>query len=321
MFHTDAVERQVQATYWNGDDGSRTLLSVIAPDADVVVLQRPFTDVLADSVPMLQAQGVKVVVEIDDDFEAISPRNISWSSVHPKYSPRRNWDHLRRACDAADLVVVSTPALAETYGKHGRVTVVPNFVPESYQWIPRPWHEEVRVGWSGSIETHPDDLQECGQGVANAIRATRSQFYVVGTGKGVKRALGLNSQPMSCGWQPISIYPAMLAEIDVGIVPLKLDRFNEAKSWLKGLEMAAVGTPFVASPTGAYLELLTRGAGLVAHKPRDWEALVARLVRNAGEREELAGMGREVAASLTVEANCDRFWDAWSSVVNAPCHV
>lgn len=319
VFTTDAEERQVRAAYWTADDGQRTLLATSGLDCDVAVLQRPLNDVLADSIPQLQRQGVKVVVEIDDDFDAISPRNISWKSVQPHLSPRSNSRHLRRACDMADLVVVSTPALAATYGRHGRVAVVPNFIPESYAWIPRPWHEGVRVGWSGSIETHPDDLQVCGRGVADAVDRTGSEFFVVGTGKGVKRLLGLRTQPMSCGWVPLDIYPSMLAELDIGVVPLELTRFNEAKSWLKGLEMAAVGTPFIASPTGPYVDLLARGAGVIAERPKDWANLVRRLVESPAEREDLAGAGREVASTLTIEGNCDRFWDAWSSVVNSVC--
>lgn len=319
VFHTDAADRQVNAAYWNGDDGSRTLLAAKAPDCDVVVLQRPLTDILADSIPQLQRAGVKVVVEIDDDFTSISPRNVSFNSVHPTRSPRRNWHHLKRSCDLADLVVVSTPALADVYGRHGRVVVVPNYIPESYQWIPRPWHEGTVLGWSGSIETHPDDLQVVGRAVANTMRHTDAGFKVVGSGLGVRKALGLNDQPLACGWQPLGAYPQMLADIDVGIVPLELTRFNEAKSWLKGLEMSAVGTPFVASPTGPYLDLVSRGAGLFAEKPRDWEGLLRRLVTSPGEREEMAGAGREVAAGLTIEGHCGEFWDAWNSVVNTRC--
>lgn len=280
------------------------------------MLQRPLTDTLADAVPLLQAAGVKVVVEIDDDFESISSRNVSWRNVQPKGNPRRNFLHLRRACEQADLVVVSTPALADVYGRHGRVVVVANCVPEVYLWTFGEHHDGLRVGWSGSTDTHPDDLQVTKGAIQRVLRSTDALFHVVGTGKGVMRALNLASPPSACGWQPIDRYPAMMASIDVGIVPLQASRFNEAKSWLKGLEFAALGVPFIATPTGPYMELLLRGAGLVADRPKDWEQLLRRLVVNDGERMELADAGREVARELTIEGNCDRWFDAWSSVVN-----
>lgn len=319
IYAHDAAERQIQAAYWNGDDGSRTLLHATAPECDVVVLQRPLNDVLADSIPILQRQGVRVIVEVDDDFEAISPRNVSWRAVHPSRDPRRNWKHLRRACEHADLIVVSTPALADVYGRHGRVVVVPNCVPESYLWTAGDPHDGVYVGWSGSTDTHPDDLQVTRGAVQKVLRASGASFSVVGTGKGVRAALGLTQPPLACGWQPIDLYPSMLAQLDVGIVPLQPSRFNEAKSWLKGLEMAALGVPFVASPSGPYVQLLLEGAGLIAEHPRAWQKLLGRLVADESWRIDLAGAGREVAERFTIEGNCGRWLEAWESVVNTRC--
>lgn len=316
IFPEDGERQQVMTTMWSGDDGSRVLLDARAPDCDVIVLQRPLTDVLAQAIPRLQAQGRKVVVEIDDDFEAISPRNVSWRAVQPQLSPRRNWRHLRTACEQADLVVVSTPALAAVYGRHGRVAVVPNRVPAWYLRVRPEPHDGVRVGWSGSIETHPDDLQVTRGAIARAMRGTEATMHVVGTGKGVQRALGLASPPAACGWQPLGEYPHRMAEVDVGIVPLELTRFNEAKSWLKGLEFAALGVPFVASPTGPYCELVAAGAGLLADTPKAWQRLVRRLVERPDERAELAEAGRQAAGTLTIEGGCGRWLDAWGSVVN-----
>lgn len=317
-------ERQVMALWWSRGD-ERKLISVTAPDADVIVLQRPLTDTLAESIPKLQAKGVKVVVEIDDDFEALSPRNVSWRAVHPARDARRNKDHLRRACEAADLVVVSTPALARRYGRHGRVAVVPNMVPEWYLDVERQPRDEVFVGWSGSIGTHPDDLQVVGPGITRAVRATGARFGVVGTGKGVQRALGLDETPLACGWVPLADYPVAMAQLDVGIVPLELSAFNEAKSWLKGLEFAALGVPFVASPTGPYSDLVGRGAGMLAESPKQWEGIVKRLVSDADRRAEVAEAGRAVARTMTIEAHCGRWWEAWTSpleaVVNTACAV
>lgn len=314
----DPAERQIQGA-WDSDGPGRRLVDVVAPDADVVVLQRPLTDVLAQAIPLLQAKGVKIVVEIDDDFETISPRNVSWRVLHPKESPRRNWLHLRQACDQADLVVVSTPALAARYGRHGRVAVVPNLVPARYLGLAGQPRDGVFVGWSGSLATHPDDLQVTGGGVGRAIARTGARFAVVGTGKGVQGALGLPEPPLACGWVPIDDYPTALAQLDVGVVPLELSAFNEAKSWLKGLELSAVGVPFVASPTGPYRDLVALGAGVLAERPREWEGVLKRLILDAGWRAELAARGRETAARLTIEAGCDRWWDAWSSPVNTRC--
>lgn len=304
----------IEAVIHVADDGTRTILNVDAGDVDVVVIQRPLRREVADSITLLQQGGVRVVVDIDDDFSCIHPNNVSWRGCHPAHSPHRNFAHLARACRQADLVTVSTPALAERYGRHGRTIVVPNCVPASYLEQPRPEHDGVFVGWSGSVDTHPDDLQVTRGAIPRALTAG-GEFAVVGTGKGVAFALGLSGPPRACGWVDIDLYAAAVAELDVGVVPLADSRFNQAKSWLKGLEMAAVGVPFVASPTVEYRRLAVEGAGVLAGRPRDWQRHLERLIRDSDARAELSACGRDVASRWTIEGNTDRWWDAWSSTV------
>jgi len=317
----DPLEEQIQAMWIDDGDGVPHVLDVMAPDADVVVLQRPLQRRLADVIPQLQAKGVRVVVEVDDDFDAISPRNVSWPAVQPKLSPGRNRGHLRRACELADWVVVSTPALRERYGRHGRCTVVPNFVPERYLSIEREPRDDgsLYVGWTGSVATHPDDLQVTGGGVARAVRkVSGARVAVVGTGKDVRRNLGLNEDPLACGWREIEDYPDAVAQFDVGIVPLELTRFNEAKSWLKGLEMAALGVPFVASPTQQYTAL---PFGFPASNAREWERFTLLLLRDEETREIFVEEWREAAARFTIEGNCGQWWDAWTAPLNTRAAV
>lgn len=293
------------------------LVGVVPPDADVVVMQRPLNEANADAIPLLQGHGVKVVVEVDDDFTCLHRDNVSWRAVHPMLHPQRNHHHLRRACRLADHVVVTTPALARRFAPHGRFTIVPNHVPASYLDVTVEAHDGVYVGWTGSIDTHPTDLQVTGGAVGRVVHDEGATFAVVGTGKGVARALHLHADPVASGWLPIEQYPTAMAHLDVGIVPLDDIMFNQAKSWLKGLEMAAVGVPFVASPTDDYVRLAKLGAGTLAAKPKDWRNQVGALVRSAELRAEVAGRGRATAAEWTIEANCGRWWDAWTAPLRA----
>lgn len=302
---------QIQAQ-WHEQGDERTVVDVLAPEADIVVIQRPLTQGLADAVPILQAKGVRVAVEIDDDFEAISPRNVSWKHVQPHLHPERNKAHLMRACLAADVVVCSTPALAARYAPHGRFAVVRNRVPAWYLSVEREPHDGVYVGWSGSIETHPDDLQVTGGGVARAVKATGAQFAVVGTGRGVRKALGLATEPTACGWVPIGRYPYMVAQLDIGIVPLELTPFNAAKSALKMMEMAALGVVPVVSPTPENKRMAEMFGGCLATHRRSWEGYVSTLVRHPQNREHAAHIGREAMRHHTIEGNAEQWLDAWS---------
>lgn len=307
----EPIEHQIQAVWVDTGDNDRRVVDVIAPDADIVVLQRPLTDTLVAAVRILQARGVLVVIDIDDDFEALNPRNVSFRTVHPKLSPRRNWKHLAEACRIADWVVVSTPTLAQVYGSHGRCTVVPNCVPAYYLDYARPWHDGVWVGWSGSTLTHPDDLQVTKGAIRRAMAGTEATFAVVGEGKGVQKALDLAVPPRASGWQEIDIYPQMMAEFDVGIVPLEQSRFNEAKSALKLMEFSALGVAAVGSPTSENLRMAAEGVGLIAHNPRQWQGLVRRLIVDEPFRLEVAARSREAMRSHTHELRAERWLDAW----------
>lgn len=296
--------------------GRPNVVGIEPMDVDVVVLQRPLGRDLASAIPFLQEQGIAVVVEVDDDFGAIPPTNISWRHVHPKGNPDRNWDHLAAACRMADLVTVTTPALARRYGSHGRVAVVPNFVPERYLQVQPRRSPYVTVGWTGSVQTHPDDLEVTRGAVARAIAETGAQFRVVGTGIGVGSRLGFDADPPGTGWVELEDYPAAMARVHVGIVPLADSAFNAAKSCLKATEFAAVGVPAVMSPTPDNLRLHDQGVGMIAKRPREWQHCLRVLLSDDGLREEMAEQGRQVVAGLTIEANAHRWWDAWTKAAD-----
>lgn len=292
----------------------------VETDCDVLVLQRPLRKELVELIPLIQGAGIAVVVEIDDDFTKIDPRNVAYEQVNSA-DAEYGQEWLVKACGLADLVTCSTPALARRFAPHGRVAVLENCVPQSYleestkrRFSGLQWHpgQKVRVGWAGAIGTHPGDLEATGGALEPIMSAGVAQFSVVGPGTGVREALGLSREPGKTGWVALDKYPARVAHLDVGIVPLKMSAFNRAKSWLKGLEMAACGVPFVASPTPEYERLAKLGAGRLAARPQDWAREVRALVTDTGYRTEQIVRCREVAKQWTVEGNCERWLAAWT---------
>jgi hypothetical protein len=289
---------------------------------DVLVYQRPMARKLVDTIPFVQAQGVRVVVELDDDLEATSPANEAFKAVHPKWSAESNWQHMRRAITMADLVTVSTESLKQRYGGD-KAVVIPNFVPKHMLEQKRPrmerqdgeaLAEQIRIGWPGMIAYHPRDLQETCGAVADVMDATGAAFRVIGDGVGVPGALGLQHGTFEMtGWLPINQYPDAVSTLDVGIVPLEDSVFNRGKSWLKGLEMAALGVPFVASPLPEYQRLHDLGIGELAHSRSEWYDLLMRLVKDECYRNDIAAQGREAVRSvpLTIEGNGHLWVTAW----------
>jgi hypothetical protein len=67
----------------------------------------------------------------------------------------------------ADLVTVTTPELKKIYGGGGKAEqckIIPNYVPQAYLDIEVELEHRDRpvIGWTGSVDTHPNDLQQVG---------------------------------------------------------------------------------------------------------------------------------------------------------------
>lgn len=303
----------LQGIYVDDALGRSKLMDVVAPDVDVAVLQRPLRPALTLAIPHLQAHGIAVVVEVDDDFRTIDPANPAFGAVHPKLSPGRNWRWLVQAIRSADLVTTSTPELARRYASDAsRVRMVRNYIPR--RWIRAEAQERDVVGWTGSVATHPHDLQVTHGGVARAVGRTGARFRGIGSAESA-RVLGID-RGESVPWTSLEDYPAQIARLGVGIVPLDDTAFNRGKSWLKGLEYAACGVPFVATPLPEYTALRGLGAGEKAARGREWEREVARLLTDDAHHAERREAGLEAARGLTVEGHAHEWVEAWEAALD-----
>jgi hypothetical protein len=285
-------------------------------DCDVLILQRPLMQAAYAVALAAKRQGIKIVVELDDDLHAVHKRNTVEPSIDPKKQPWHNRDWAARTIALADLLTVSTPALAR-YGPE-KAVVVRNRLPASALTL-RPDVSPARrvVGWTGSIGVHPADLQSTEGG----LNRVPGQFTVVGDARGVAEALKLPPSKVALGaeWDPdIPSYWKRVAEnIGVGVAPLEMSPFNQAKSDLKCREYLNLGIPFVASPTDEYKRIVAEsGAGLIATSRGQWGRMVNRLVNNDAEYERLRQRGADWAPQNTIEQHAQAWIDAWERAYN-----
>lgn len=309
-------DRHVEMTIDNSTD---RVVAVNVPDeVDVVVLQRVTHRYLAQAVAVLRDQGITVVVDVDDDLAAIHPSNPAWKALHPRSEQWRvgknlglhSWRNLGVACREASLVTATTPALIERYG-HGHGVVLPNYLASHYYDVP---HEDSDLlGWPASLRSHPGDPDVVGNAVTRLVDQG-FRFHVASVADGVGEAFGLDGDDVvSRVTEPIELYdwPSELTRLGVGIAPLADTRFNAAKSWLKPLELSAVGVPWVGSPRADYVRFNRLGCGVLVDRPKDWYRVLRSLLTDQNRRSELSDAGRAVAATLRLEDHCWRWWEAW----------
>ncbi|NYJ06339.1 glycosyltransferase family protein [Petropleomorpha daqingensis] len=293
------------------------VVDVEVGDFDVVVLQLPKTEAMLQSLRILKDKGLAVVVEGDDLLSGVPYGHMAHGALLRKGMARMMLECAREA----DLVTVSTPALLEEYASHGRGVVVPNALHRSLAELPPAYErdaETVAVGWTGNVLGHPYDLQEMGSGLRQALDRTRgrSRFVVFGQKWDAWSRLGLTEDPEEIPWVKDTYeYVTRMGEVfDIGIAPLRMDRFNECKSWLKPLEYSARGVFCVRARTPEYERL---GLGLPAKSPKDWAKWVATGIEDLDRRRELAAAARDkVLAGHLTEHTAPRWVDAWRTALD-----
>lgn len=293
----------------------------VPDDVDVVVFQRVTHRYLAQAVRVLRDTGRTVVVDVDDDLASIHPSNPAWQALHPRSRERQvgkkvgvhTWSNLGDACRDASLVTATTPALVDRYG-HGHGVVLPNYLAAHYYDVE---HVDSDVfGWPASLRSHPNDPAVVGNAVARLIDVGY-RFHVASVADGVGPAFGTSDDRVDRVEHSIPLYdwPTELARVGVGITPLADTRFNAAKSWLKPLELSAVGVPWVGSPRADYVRLHRLGCGVLVDRPKDWFRVLRSLLTDESRRRELSDAGRAVAATLRLEDHAWRWMEAWSDAL------
>jgi hypothetical protein len=227
--------------------------------------------------------------------------------LDPTRNPLENWHWMEKTAAIADWVTVSTNHILR-YAKGG-ASVIYNAVDPAWLDI-KPRRPET-IGWMGTPAVHAADLYAIGNGLAG-LEKRATLHLITDDPRVVSRTLGWSGQVTAAQWQGFDYYPIEIAnKIGVGLVPLdNSDLFNHAKSFLKGIEFAALGIPFVASITPQYT-LLSKGysIGGLAKGPAQWNRLLTAALNN---RDRLGDTYRaRIAQGFTTEHTVDAWINAW----------
>ncbi|WP_307802570.1 glycosyltransferase [Cellulomonas dongxiuzhuiae] len=266
----------------------------LADRADAVVLYRvPATRQVLDLVAQVRARPRAVPVLFDVDDLIVDPG--LRGSVHGLEGMGqadldlwwRGVARYRTTLEAADAYVGSTAALcADVHALTGMpvhrfangVGAALGRLSERATTRPRT-PGPLRIGYFSGTTTHDADWALVERAVVEVLRRHPDVELWLGghlrTGAALEPvARRVHRLPML----PWTELPGRLRDVDVNLAPLVLDsRFNEAKSAIKWLEAALVGTPTVASPTEPFRESIQDG--VTGHLAADHDAWIAALER------------------------------------------
>lgn len=265
--------------------------------APVIYMHRLMHNGLADHVRQARAYGQVILNDIDDWYWGLDPSNQAFRATHPKVNKVENINNYRSILAASDLVTVSTPYLASRLDwiKAPKVIIkntvdVERFTPHTHE------SDHPTIGWAGSTAHRSRDLETVASVLQQLLRS--GDFSLQHSGDHPSHpsfADRIGVRDSDVVKLPLSDhigYPSIL-NFDIGIVPLNVTPFNQAKSDIKGLEYAASGIPFVAQVIDSYQELKdSTGIGRLAKRPADWLKQI-KVLKDPVLRQEEADRNRE----------------------------
>lgn len=290
---------------------------------DIVVLKLIMLERVVEQVEKAVAKGQKIVVDLDDHMEGLEKSNLAYHMTSPEKNAKNNREHYFKIIENATALTTSTPFLQEFYQKkhpNKPVYLVRNGI-DVDRWKPRKDYSGYlpTFGWVGATPWRSGDLEILNPFFGEFIKQQNCKFHHSGSivnAPSVSQKIGIDhniysSEPM----QPINNYPKMFRKIDVGIVPLTNVDFNKAKSFIKGLEYAAAGIPFIASPLPEYEYLAEKGVGRIARNQEEWLFHAEELLSPKVRKEESKKNREIVAKDFSMEQRGKDWEEAFQKIL------
>lgn len=260
--------------------------------------------------------GQKIVVDVDDFFDGLDETNRAHAVTDPSVNPDNNREIYAEIIRKSFAIITSTQFLFDYYSKiHNNVFLVRNGIDiNRYKTVKKRKRDfqKTKIGWVGATPWRSRDLEILSPFISNYIKTRNVQFHHSGHMNNVPSAaekLGIDPEFVSTTHlRPIADYPLLLSQIDIGIVPLNDVPFNHAKSFIKGLEYAAAGIPFIASDLPEYRYLFEAGIGRLAKTEDDWIYHFDELLDDSIRKEESL-INLEKLTDFSIQARGDD-WDA-----------
>ncbi len=259
---------------------------------DVVVLQQVRGAAWVERIRRLQADGVTVLYEIDDDLESVRKA----LDHQARTLIDRDWVRgAQLAMGVCDGVICSTPFLARRYaGATPRTWVCRNGLDLPRYAVTRPVRDHVAIGWAGAAG-HERAVGAWLPAVRDVLRARpATRFVSIGPRYADELAAEFGAERcLSIPFGLLETYPAAMANFDVAIAPAGASNFFRAKSDLRWLEASALGIPVVADPV-VYPDVEHGVTGFHAATPAEARAALLALVDDAGLRARVGAAAQDV---------------------------
>jgi glycosyltransferase involved in cell wall biosynthesis len=291
----------VESTFVSLEEVPAKLPTVLSHDL-IVLIRMIYNDTSAALIESARQQGLPIVYDIDDYiFDPWVMPYVEALHTMSQTDALCLMDALGACLDQCDYFTGSTSYLAEQAAALGKKSFVIRNGLNAAQLLlsrlarkqrnARPRDPYTRIGYFSGSRTHQADFRIVYPALMSLLREESNVRLAIVGHLDVGRFPGLALFMDQIETLPVrhwSELPAVIAGVDINLIPLELTPFNEGKSNLKYYEAALLQAPSIASPTRINRDNITHGHnGLLARTPKEWHDALKDLVSDAERRQRM----------------------------------
>jgi glycosyltransferase involved in cell wall biosynthesis len=256
-------------------------------------------------------RGIKMIFDFDD---VIWMMNIS--AVNQRFSFAKNPEKTSKCTALADRVIAGNDYLA-AYARqfNSEVTVIPTTVDTDRLTSHRPFREDQHLssGWTGSHTTI--QYLELLIPVLAAIKEKYPSVKFRFIGDPTLRTDLPDTEILA--WTSKTEVED-LSQLDIGVMPLKDDKWAQRKCRLKGLTYMSLNVAAIMSPVGSNSTIIQHGVnGFLADSHEEWFHRIEELILNPELRRKMGEKGRQtVIEKYSIHANKDKYLALFNELCN-----
>jgi len=317
---------------WFGSDEAAEHMDRDLSWADIIFVPRISEVRLMKVLNEFKKLGKKIVTEWDDNLFKVSPLTMQYAEFGTEEHNFKTdtgeilegWKDgkniqiernkqtiamIKQSLRDSDMVITTTEDLAEVFKPYNsNIKVCPNSVNINlWKKLPLLPHQGIRMGWFGG-DTHFEDFTLVAPILKSFMDQNPAVTLVLLGGRFDATLKGIDPARIEHhNWTDINAYPykASILDLDFAIIPLVDNDFNNGKSPIKWLEMAALEVPAVTSYVRPYDKMMDlvkdNGIFVEANSMQGWWDSLNLMAKNPELRKRMG-----VAARQTVE----QFYDA-----------
>lgn len=283
---------------WNLGHYGRELEFILkAGFYDALFIQKSISKKILLLTQILKKLGKKIIYDLDD------PSYMQWEAV----------DEFIKLSNLALVENEFNKRHCKQVNSNARVEILLGPIDfQHYSWCARHKKKggQVVIGWIGSPNTSKNIhlISNALEKIGKTFRS-KVKFLIIG---GTPERVKYDFKNLEVEYRPWSLDNERkdLAEIDIGIMPVKNDTENKGKGGYKLLQYMAAGIPCIATAVGVNKDLILnkRSGFLIStnNNERGWVNALAYFIKNQKFRKSAGKLGQKMVKKYDISKYCKK---------------